>query len=429
MTVSEFLGDVLGSELPVRFRAYDGSAIGPAGARTTVVVQSSDALRRIATAPDELGFGRAYVAGDFEIDGDVFDVLQMLTTLQEVKVRPAQIASAFKLLGMHALRPLPPPPEEARLRGRRHSKARDAAAISFHYDVSNEFYRIVLGPSLTYSCAVWTDTTTTLEAAQANKHELVARKLGLRPGTRLLDIGCGWGGMVLHAARHHGVHAVGVTLSKPQADHARIRAKELHLDDVVEIRHGDYRDITDGPYDAVTSIGMFEHVGLSQLADYFERCHALLAPQGRFVNHGISRAAHMPIATHGRFARRGLSRDFTERYVFPDGELHEVGAVVSAMQAARFEVRHVESLREHYALTLRQWVKNLEADWSAAVREAGAGRARVWRLYMAAAALGFEQDEGEIHQVMATKTVGGDSGLPLRPSVALPDEPPPVTNW
>ncbi len=247
VSVGDVLEAVLGPDLPVAFVAYDGSRFGPDDARTTVVVRSQDALRRIVTAPDELGFGRAYVAGDLAIEGDVFDVIAMQDQLENVKVTPAQIVAALKLLGVKALRPLPPPPEEARMHGRRHSKARDAAAISFHYDVSNDFYEIVLGPSLTYSCAVWTDTTTTLEQAQANKHELVARKLGLEPGMRLLDIGCGWGGMVLHAAKEHGVRAVGVTLSKVQADLARKRAADLGVGDLVEIHHADYRDITDGP--------------------------------------------------------------------------------------------------------------------------------------------------------------------------------------
>jgi cyclopropane-fatty-acyl-phospholipid synthase len=415
VTVADLLGRVLGTDVPVAFTAYDGSRFGPADARTTVVVRSPDALRRIATSPDELGFGRAYVAGDLAIEGDVFDVIEMQDRLERVRVRPAEIVDALKLVGVRGLRPLPPPPEEARLRGRRHSKARDAAAIAFHYDVSNEFYRIVLGPSLTYSCAVWTDGTATLEDAQANKHELVARKLALEPGMRLLDIGCGWGGMVLHAAGAHGVRAVGVTLSKPQAELARKRAADLGLADLVEIRHADYRDIDDGPYDAISSIGMFEHVGLVQLRDYFTRCFALLAPRGRMVNHAISRPAHVPVLHHNRLAWRGLSRDFTERYVFPDGELHEVGTVVSAMQQAGFEARHMESLREHYARTLRVWVRNLEEGWDAAVAEVGVGRARVWRLYMAAAAVGFERDRNQVHQVLATKATDGASGMPLRP--------------
>jgi cyclopropane-fatty-acyl-phospholipid synthase len=420
MTVADVLGSILGSDLPVAFVAYDGSRLGPADARTTVSVRSVDALRRIATAPDELGFGRAYVAGDLAIEGDVFDVIAMQDQLENVKVTPAQIVELVKLVGVKNLRPLPPPPEEARLHGRRHSLARDAAAISYHYDVSNDFYRIVLGPSLTYSCAVWTDATTTLEDAQANKHELVARKLGLEPGMRLLDIGCGWGGMALHAAKEHGARAVGVTLSKPQADLARKRAADLGLADLVEIRHCDYRDVTDGPYDAISSIGMFEHVGLSQLAEYFSRCYSLLRPEGRLVNHAISRPGHMPTMHHSRFSRRGLSRDFTERYVFPDGELHEIGDVVSAVQEAGFEARHMESLREHYALTLREWVKNLEGGWDDAVAEAGAGRARVWRLYMAAAAVGFERDRNQVHQILATKTTNGASGMPRRPDFEVP---------
>ena len=415
VSVGDVLGAVLGPDLPVAFVAYDGSRFGPDDARTTVVVRSEDALRRIVYAPDELGFGRAYVAGDLAIEGDVFDVIAMQDQLENVKVTPAQIVGALKLLGVKALRPLPPPPEEARMHGRRHSKARDAAAISFHYDMSNDFYGIVLGPSLTYSCAVWTDTTTTLEQAQANKHELVSRKLGLEPGMRLLDIGCGWGGMVLHAAKEHGVRGVGVTLSKPQADLARKRAAELGVGDLVEIRHADYRDVDDGRYDAISSIGMFEHVGLTQLGEYFARCYALLAPGGRLVNHGISRPGHMPTVHHTRFSRRGLSRDFTERYVFPDGELHEIGDVVSAVQDAGFEARHMESLREHYALTFRAWVRNLEADWDRAVEEAGAGRARVWRLYMAAAAVAFECDRNQVHQILATKTADGKSGMPRRP--------------
>jgi cyclopropane-fatty-acyl-phospholipid synthase len=200
VSVADLLRDVLGNDVPVAFRAYDGSSFGPTDARTTIVVRSPDALRRIVTAPDELGFGRAYVAGELDVDGDIFDVMTVANYIEELRLRPRQIAAAAKLVGWKGLKPLPPPPEEARLRGRRHSRERDAAAISHHYDVSNAFYEMVLGPSLTYSCAVWHADTTTLEEAQADKYELICRKLDLAPGMRLLDVGCGWGGMLLHAA-------------------------------------------------------------------------------------------------------------------------------------------------------------------------------------------------------------------------------------
>ncbi len=414
-SVAKLLSDVLGDDVPVAFRAYDGSSFGPPDARTTIVVRSPDALRRIVTAPDELGFGRAYVAGELEVDGDIFDVMAVAEYIEELRLGPRQIAAAAKLVGGKGLRPLPPPPEEARLHGRRHSRQRDAAAIAHHYDVSNDFYRMVLGPSLTYSCAVWPDDTATLEDAQANKHELICRKLALEPGMRLLDVGCGWGSMLFHAAEHHGVQAVGVTLSRAQADLARKLAAERGIGDRVDVRFADFRDVTDGPYDAISSIGMFEHVGLSQLDAYFARCHSLLRPQGRLLNHGISRPQHAGKMHHHRWAPSRMDRNFTERYVFPDGELHEIGNVVSAIQRAGFEARHMESLREHYALTLRHWVRNLEEHWEEAVAEVGPGRARVWRLYMAAAAVGFEHDDNQVHQVLATKTTSGASGMPLRP--------------
>jgi cyclopropane-fatty-acyl-phospholipid synthase len=413
MALADLLRDLIGPNPPVAFSLYDGSRLGPAEAPATVVVRSPSALRRIVTAPGELGFGRAYVAGDLDVEGDIFAALALRDQLPELRLRPRQWVAALRLAGAGGLRPLPPPPEEARLRGRRHSKARDAAAVSHHYDVSNEFYRMVLGPSLTYSCAVWTDPSHSLEEAQANKHELICRKLALEPGMRLLDVGCGWGGMLLHAAERHGVRAVGITLSKAQADLAAKRVADAGLADRVEVRYQDYRDIDDGPYDAVSSIGMFEHVGVSQLEVYFERCFDLLPPGGRFLNHAISRPAHARSSTadgRARFAKRS----FIDRYVFPDGELHEIGSVVSAIQRERFEVRHVESLREHYALTLRRWVANLEANWDACAAEAGVARARIWRLYMAASAVNFEANRTQVHQVLAVKPDNGRSGLPLR---------------
>jgi cyclopropane-fatty-acyl-phospholipid synthase len=374
------------------------------------VIRSPDALRRIVTAPGELGLARAYVSGDLELQGSIWALLELRDRIPDVQLEPKMMLRLVRELGgWREVRPLPPPDEEVRLRGRRHSKARDAAAISHHYDVSNAFYRLVLGPSLTYSCAVWHDPDDTLEAAQANKYELICRKLDLRPGMRLLDVGCGWGGMVMHAAQNHGVQAVGITISRQQAELAEKRVAEAGLSDQVQIRVQDYREVADGPYDGVSSIGMFEHVGEARLAEYFECLRRLVRPEGRLLNHGISRPARSEKARLPR-------RSFINRYVFPDGELHEVGRVVSITQDAGFEVRHVESLREHYALTLRRWVANLEGHWDEAVAEVGAPRARVWRLYMAGSAVNFEAGRTQVHQVLSVpREPGGLSGLPLRP--------------
>jgi cyclopropane-fatty-acyl-phospholipid synthase len=406
------LEGILGSDPPIGVRAYDGSRLGSTDGPATLVIRSPDAIRRILTAPGELGLGRAYVAGDLDVEGDLFIALEtMRERLPAARLRPRQLAAIARLVGAPGLRPLPPPPEEARLRGRRHTKRRDAAAIAHHYDISNAFYRLVLGPSMTYSCAVWPSTTASLEEAQAAKYELICQKLGLRDGARLLDVGCGWGGMVMHAAREHGTRAVGITLSRAQTGWAQKAVAEAGLADLVEIRRQDYRDVADGPFDAVSSIGMFEHVGLVNLGLYFDRLYALLRPGGRLLNHGISRPARRgSMRTPSRIRRRS----FIDRYVFPDGELHEVGAVISRTQASGFEVRHVESLREHYGLTLRAWVANLEADWDAAVREAGEPRARIWRLYMAASALNFEAGRTQVHQVLAVRSDAGRSSMPLR---------------
>ncbi|MBK9178147.1 MAG: class I SAM-dependent methyltransferase [Acidimicrobiales bacterium] len=408
MAMTEAIEELLGPDLPIALVSYDGGRIGPADPPATIVVRSPDALSRLVTAPGGLGLARAYVAGDIDIEGDIYAVVALRDRLHGLRPTPGQWVKAARLLAAAGLRRLPPPPEEARLRGRPHSRQRDAAAIAHHYDVSNAFYRLVLGPSLTYSCAVFEDPDDPLEQAQANKHELICRKLGLRPGQRLLDVGCGWGGMVLHAARHHGVEAVGITLSARQAELAAARIRDAGLTGRCEVRHQDYREVADGPYDAISSIGMFEHVGLARLGEYLARLHGLLRPEGRLLNHGIAR----PADTRPRLARRG----FVNRYVFPDGELHEVGAVVSAIQQAGFEARHVESLREHYALTLRRWVANLERSWEQAVAEVGAGRARVWRLYLAGSAANFETGRYQIHQVLAVRPAAGRGGLPLRPS-------------
>jgi cyclopropane-fatty-acyl-phospholipid synthase len=409
MALAQLVDEVLGGDSPLAVEAYDGSRTGPEGG-ATLIIRSPDALRRVVTAPGELGMARAYVAGDLDIEGEIWDLLALRDRMPDVRITPRTVRKLVdELGGWRQVRRIEPPPEEARLHGRRHSRARDAAAISHHYDVSNAFYRIVLGPSMTYSCAVWHDPGGTLEEAQADKYELISRKLGLEPGMRLLDVGCGWGGMAMHAAAHHGVRAVGVTISRRQAELAEKRVAEAGLSEQVEVRVQDYREVDDGPYDAISSIGMFEHVGEARLSEYFGRLRALLPPRGRLLNHGISRP---PGTGRARLPRNS----FINRYVFPDGELHEVGRVVSLTQAAGFEVRHVETLREHYALTLRQWVANLESRWDEAVAEVGEGRARVWRLYMAASAVNFEAGRSQVHQVLSTpSTDDGVSGVPLRP--------------
>ena len=326
--VAAAIGRLLGGTPPIAVECYDGSRIGPAASDATLVVRSPKALRYALTAPGELGIARAYVSGELDIEGDMFAALSLRDQLPDVRLGASDWVDLARIAGAAGLRPLPPPPEEARLHGRRHSPDRDAAAIAHHYDVSNEFYRSFLGPSMTYSCGVWPSADATLESTQATKYELVCGKLDLQPGMRLLDVGCGWGSMVMHAARYHGVDAVGVTLSQRQAEWGRRAAQEAGLADRVQIRVQDYRDVRDGPFDAISSIGMFEHVGAAQLDAYFGSLFTLLRPGGRLLNHGISRPASGNASP--RFARRG----FIDRYVFPDGELHEIGSVVSRIQSA-----------------------------------------------------------------------------------------------
>jgi cyclopropane-fatty-acyl-phospholipid synthase len=401
---------LLGDDPPVRIELWDGSGLGAAGGPGTIRVRSRDALRRILWAPGELGLARAYVAGDLDIEGDLLAMLEVLSPVAPRDqnlgftgwARSARAAVSVGAVG----RPLPPPAEEAHQRGRRHSKRRDSDAIAHHYDVGNEFYGIVLGPAMTYSCAYFPHDGATLVEAQAAKHELVARKLGLHQleHPRLLDVGCGWGGMALHAAEHHGAEVVGITISQEQAELARERVARAGLADRVEIRVQDYRDLRDERFDAISSIGMFEHVGRERMAEYFATLRDLLGPEGRLLNHAISSVGGSRLA----------GRSFTGRYVFPDGELLDVSDTVAAMEAAGFEVRDVHSLREHYARTLRQWVRNLEADWDRAVELVGEARARVWRLYMAASAIGFDDGGVSVHQVLGVVPApGGRSGMPL----------------
>ncbi|MEA2972909.1 MAG: cyclopropane-fatty-acyl-phospholipid synthase [Actinomycetota bacterium] len=409
------IGVMFGDEVPVRIQYWDGSGQGPTDGPGTVHVRSADALRHLLWSPGELGVGRAFVAGHLDVEGDAYATLKLLGDAgpdhQRLSVREvAAVAGAARSLGV-LKGPLPPPEEEVRPRGWVHSRGSDSRAIGHHYDVGNDFYRLMLGPSMTYSCARFTSPGLSLEDAQTAKFELICRKLGLHervddggPGpVRLLDVGCGWGSLAIHAAAHHGAQVVGITISRAQAELARKRVAEAGMADRVEIRIQDYRDIAGEEFDAISSVGMFEHVGASRMAQYFDTLRPLLGPEGRLLNHAIS------VAGGSRLRRRS----FMFRYVFPDAELVDVGEVVLAMERAGFEVRDVESLREHYARTVRHWIANLEAAWDDAVAEVGLARARIWWLYSVGVVNSFDDGGMAVHQVLGVVPHGdGRTGMP-----------------
>ncbi|NWF29897.1 class I SAM-dependent methyltransferase [Streptomyces sp. PKU-EA00015] len=412
--------EVLGVPLPVRIRAWDGSESGPPDA-PVVVVRHRRALRRLLWRPGELGLARAWVAGELDVDGNLYEALDRLSGfVWERNSDPAAAAPAVHPLRDPRLRAaargllklggaLPPPAapaEEVRRRtGPLHTRRRDKEAISHHYDVGNDFYGLVLGPSMVYSCAYWDEGEGTLEDAQRDKLDLVCRKLGLAKGDRLLDVGCGWGSMAIHAAREYGAQVTGITLSREQAAYARKRIADEGLTDRIEIRVQDYRDVRDGPYDAISSIGMAEHVGRVRYREYADQLLSLLKPSGRLLNHQIARRPEKNEAAY-------QVDEFIDRYVFPDGELAPLGRTVATLEEAGFEVRDVEAIREHYARTLRAWVANLEASWPRASRLTSPGRARVWRLYMAASAVSFERNRIGVNQILAVRTpTTGESGL------------------
>ena len=411
MQVAELFRPVVGESAPIAIRAYDGSASEPTGTAPVAVVdvRSETALAYLAGSPNALGMARAYISGHLDVEGDVYEALTAMSELTVSDVPHATLARMVaRLAPLRFTHRVAPPPQERRQRGLLHSKGRDASAIAHHYDVSDRFYELVLGPSMAYTCAVYPSAAASLETAQEAKHELVAQKLDLQPGMRLLDVGCGWGQMSIHAAEKHGVRALGVTLSRDQAMWAQKDVARRGLADLVEIRHGDYRDVAEDEFDAISSIGLTEHIGKGQLPRYFRFLYSKLRAGGRLLNHTITR----PDAHH-----KAKPDPFINRYVFPDGELLGIGHLVERMNEASFEVRHDENLREHYARTLAAWSANLEAHWDECVAEAGEGRARVWRLYMPACQVGFDLNNIQLHQTLGVK-LGGDgaSGFPLRPA-------------
>ncbi|MBY6384390.1 class I SAM-dependent methyltransferase [Rhodococcus erythropolis] len=403
--------EVIGVPLPVRVRCWDGSEAGPPDAAARVHFRNRRALRRVLYSPNELGLARAYVSGDLDVDGDIFallDVPDLVTRLGENRLSALPLRSLVRaagtFAGLGAVGPPPSPPsiEMRRKRGKRHSKSRDSATVSHHYDVGNRFYEMFLGPSMVYSCGYWPEGVESLEAAQYAKLDLICRKLDLKPGMRLLDVGCGWGSMALHAAQNYGVDVVGVSLSNEQVEYAKGRVADAGLADRIEIRVQDYRDVDDGPYDAISSIGMSEHVGLANLPVYTAKLYDLLAPQGRLLNHAIAAVKSLSDNVDD-------GRSFIDRYIFPDGEILPLSKTIDALELSGFETRDSEALREHYALTLRAWVQNLRENWDASVLQVGAPRVRTWLLYLAASALGFEEPHRlTIHQVLAVKP--GDRG-------------------
>jgi len=416
MTVAEAFEAVVDGPLPLRFTAYDGSTAGPADAAVSLHLRTPRGAAYIATAPGDLGLARAYVSGDLDIEGahpgDPYPVLAAMGSIRFQVPGPRTLAAIARALGSGVLHPPPPPPQEALPRwrrvaeGLRHSKTRDAEAIHHHYDVSNAFYEKVLGPSMTYTCACYPHEAATLEEAQENKYRLVFDKLRLKEGDRLLDIGCGWGGMVRYAARR-GVRAIGATLSREQAAWAQRAIEEEGLADLAEVRFSDYRDVPETGFDAVSSIGLTEHIGVKNYPSYFRFISDKLVPGGRVLNHCITRPDNAVRDTGA----------FIDRYVFPDGELTGSGRIITTMQDVGLEVRHEENLREHYAMTLRDWCENLETNWDEAVREVGEGTARVWGLYMAGSRLSFERNEIQLHQVLGVKPdTSGNAHFPLRPT-------------
>lgn len=414
--VAEWLRSALASVADTRVRTprfalrfWDGSTLQPPAQgpdSPVLVLRSPVALAYLLRAPNELGLARAWVSGAIDVDGDLEGILSARKDYAGATLswreRLRLVLRVVRTGEPSVLRRPPIPSIEARPAGDRHSLARDRQAVRHHYDLSNRFYRLVLGPSMTYSCAYFETPDDTLEAAQERKHDLICRKLQLSRGQRLLDIGCGWGSLLLHAATRYGVRGVGITLSAPQVQLARARAREAGVGKLLDFRVADYRELTDEPFDKVVSVGMYEHVGRAQLGRYASTIRRLTVPGGLILNHGITQRASAP----------GRRDTFISRYIFPDGELHPVAEIISEMERAGLEVRDLESIREHYPLTLRRWATNLQAHRDEAVADVGEECVRAWRLYMLGSALGFQDGDINVYQVLACRP-GGRHHLPL----------------
>ena len=412
--LGKILTPFFGGSLPLRLHAWDGSSFGPDDA-PTVRIHTRDALRRLILRPGELGLAQAYVTGEIDVDGDLLDGFRRVWKATRAggvsrRLTPAIVANSVRTaVRVGAVgRPPEPPASQARLRGRQHSLRRDRAAISHHYDLSNDFYSLILDPHMAYSCAYFTsdDPGYTVEDAQRDKLDLVCRKLGIREGSRHLDIGCGWGSMSLHIAEHYGADVVGVTISAEQRDFVEQRVKERGLQDRVEVRLQDYRDVADGPFDTVTSIEMGEHVGKQNYPVFTGQIHRLLRPGGRMLIQQMSRTT------------RPGGGPFIEAFIAPDMHMRPVGETVELIERSGLEVRDVHALREHYVRTVNAWYATFEQNWDTVVAMVGEEVARVWRLYLVGGALAFEEGRMGVDQILAVKPdIDGGSGLPpVRPT-------------
>ena len=410
--LADLVTPLFGGRLPIRIRAWDGTTAGPTDGSTdapTVVVRDRDALRRLVRHPGELGLAQAYVTGEVDVEGDLLDgfrrVWSSTRSAKPTAMRPAVIANGVRTAyGLGALGlPPEPPASQARLRGRLHTKARDRSAIEHHYNLSNDFYALILDRQMAYSCGYWTSDAAdyTVEDAQRDKLDLVCRKLGIEPGGRHLDIGCGWGSLSLHAAEHYGAQVVGVTISSEQKAFIDKRIRERGLEGRVEIRLQDYREVPDGPFDTISSIEMGEHVGKSNYPTFTSQIHSLLRPGGRALVQQMSRTT------------RPGGGPFIEAFIAPDMHMRPVGETVALIEQAGLEVRDVHALREHYVRTVAAWYATFEANWDRVVALVGEEVGRVWRLYLVGGALAFEEGRMGVDQILAVKpTIDGRSGMP-----------------